>query len=107
MRALRHETVVEPFHADIDECVGDTSVSWTIVAHARALGQRLQRSAHSGAADLVEVAADVDRAVVAARQLEAACLHALCFFVGATLGVGRMASVVAVVMKASDGVLAS
>src|SRR6266851_2327730 len=65
------------------------------------------RCARCGTADLVEVTADEDRAVVAVRQLEAARLHALSFFGGAALGVGRVASVVAVVMKASNGVLAS
>src|SRR5207245_7595953 len=89
------------------QSVSHSRVASAVVALARALRQGLERSPHRGAADLVEVAADVDRAVVAARQLEAARLHVLGFFSGTTLGVGRVASVVAVVMKASDGVLAS
>ncbi len=73
---------------------------------AGTLGQRLKRGPDSGAADLVEVAIDVDRSFVAVGDLEAARLHTPCFFAGAALGVGRMARAVAIVMKASDGVLA-
>jgi hypothetical protein len=71
------------------------------------LDQRFQCRAHGSAPDLVEVAVDVDRAFVAVGDVEAPRLHTPCFFFGAALGVGRVARVVAIVMKASDGVLAS
>src|SRR4029077_1378186 len=107
MRSLRHEPVVERPHRKVDQGVSYASVASPVIAFAGALRQRLERRPHRGTADLVEIAADEHCAVVAARQLEAACLDALGFFGGAALGVGGMASVVAVVMKASNGVLAS
>jgi len=107
MCPLRYEAVVESPHAYIDQGVTHALLARAVIVLAGPLGQRFQCCAHSSAPDLVEVATDVDRTFVAVGDVEAARLHTPCFFLGAALGVGRVASVVAVVMKASDGVLAS
>src|SRR5713226_3655031 len=107
VRPLRYEAVVESAHAYVDQGVTHALLARTVIVLAGPLGQRFQCRAHGSAPDLVEVAADEDRAFVAVGDVEAPRLHTLCFFGGAALGVSRVAGVVAVVMKASDGVLAS
>ncbi len=106
MRALTAYAVVERMHADIHECIGHTALAAAVVVLARALGQGLERGAHRSTPDLVEHAVDIDHAVVAVGKVEAASLHALGLVGGAALGVGRMASVVAGIVEAGDGLFA-
>src|SRR5216683_5124908 len=107
VRPLRHQAVVERTHREVDQGITHALLARTVIVLAGPLGQRFQCRAHSSAPDLVEVAIDVDRTFGAVGDVEAARLHTLSFFGAAALGVGRVARVVAIVMKASDGVLAS
>src|SRR5712692_5386076 len=92
-------------HRLFNQGVGHAAIARSVVVLTSALGQGLQRRPHGSTADLVENSVDKDHSVLAAGQGEAARLNAPGFFVGATLRVGRMARVVAGIVKAGDGEL--
>src|SRR5260370_865438 len=93
-------------HREVDERIPQPPIALAIVVLARALGQRLQRGAQRGAADLVEDALDEAHTIVSCRQGQAPRLDALLFFVHETLRVGRMPRMQAGVAEGKDVELA-
>src|SRR5712691_2751729 len=106
MRPLWHQAVVERTHAEVDEAISHPAVVPAVVVPSGALGQRFQCRDHGGAPDLVQGAIDVDRAVLVGSDAQASRFDTLRLFVRATLRVSDMPSLVTVLAKTGDAVLA-
>src|SRR5712691_8015295 len=106
MRPLRHQTIVERTHREVDQSVGHPPLQIALVILARALGQRFKGGAHRSTTDLVEDALDEDDAIVGGGEGEASRLHSLNLFSNESFGVAGMPCMCAGVAELEDALLA-
>ena len=100
-RVLWHEPGIERMKRQFDDGVALTMLEGPIVALAHRLSERFEGRPQGGAADRVQLTADLDRPVFPHAQLQASFLYRNAMFLLDALAVERMPQALAVMPEPS------